>query len=87
MKHYILVWIEVPSDAPMNASERAKLDFWHNLKPLLAHRAKSIEGISELAENVWLLPQDSALPFVAMCIGAESMPLLKVHTKFLHENP
>jgi len=85
-KHYILVWIELPPEGPMNATEMEKKKHWAALRPILEMQAKKNKDIEKLSENVWLIPRDSALPFVAVCMGGEPMPLLRVHTKFLQED-
>lgn len=80
MKHYVLLWVRIPDH-----SEGDKLSHWETLRRILEGKEKNIEGIVVLAENTWLLPRDSGLPFLAECIAWAHRHSLEHKSWFLDE--
>jgi len=58
---------------------------WRQLAEFFADRTKSRPEIEKLAENVWLIPLESALPFFGTLVHGAHEHHLKCRTLFLDE--
>jgi hypothetical protein len=63
VKHYIFLSVEIPPH-----TETAEHTKWLTLAHRLERLAKTIEGIVQLGEGVWLLPRDQGMIFALECI-------------------
>lgn len=80
-KHHILLTVKIPADA----ADYDKWKKWKLFQPFAANKAKQNEEIVVLAENTWLIPRDSGLPFAAECIALARSYNLEHNSWFLDE--
>jgi hypothetical protein len=79
MTHYILLSVQLPNP---DAFERTNwTEFYAR-----AQTAVLPEGAFQPAVNVWLLPRDAGMPFVAKCMGLAAQYNLPVSTQFLRSD-
>jgi hypothetical protein len=64
VKHYIFLSVEIPPH-----TETIEHTKWLTLAHRLERLAKTIEGIVQLDEGVWLLPRDQGMIFALECIA------------------
>jgi hypothetical protein len=80
MKHYILLSVTVP------AQTDAAYGDWLTVSSRLEAIASKSEGLQRLAPNVWLLPRDAGMPFVAECMALASRSNLQAQPRFLNSD-
>lgn len=78
MKHYILLSVKIPNELNSDASRK-----WQNLSQRLEPLGKSIKGIVQIGQGVWLIPRDTGMPFVSECMAGARATHLKSEARFL----
>lgn len=77
--HYILLSIEVPESGTNDEIG------WSRFLGT-TYNAKHPEGTQTLASNVWLIPRDTGMPFVAEYMEVARKNKLRSETRFLTED-
>ena len=77
MKHYILLSVSVPE---VHSDDRAR---WYELQERLTPLAKTIKGIVQLGEGVWLLPRGPGMTFASECMAVARVKHLTSTARFV----
>jgi hypothetical protein len=75
--------IPMPDSAPESTTKRE----WEALSKRLREKAKGAAGVQTLAENVYQIPLDGGLQFLAECIQGAAEKKVPYRVRFLEEEP
>jgi len=76
---------EIPmADSPEESTAKRE---WQSLSKRLREKAKAAAGVQTLAENVYQIPLDSGLSFLAECIQGAAEKRVNYRVRFFEDDP